>query len=161
MVYFPSGSDGKESACNAGDPSSIPGSERSLEKGNGNPLQYSCLENSMDRRAWRATVHGVAKSWTRLNQLGMYWAHIVKGVKWVFKEWNSPSVRGTSMHPMLYLYGRLPVQELFWSRGLLGHPSGGISPSPPPTMLLLSLLGPAEAGSPLRLPKIIPQKYTA
>ena len=53
---------GKESACNAGDPSLIPGSGRSPGEGNGYPLQYSCLENPMDRGAWRATVHGVAKS---------------------------------------------------------------------------------------------------
>ena len=53
---FPDGSDGKESACNAGDPGSIPGLE-----GNGNPLQYSCLENSMDRGAWQTTVHRVTK----------------------------------------------------------------------------------------------------
>ena len=59
---FPGASDGKESACNAEDPGLIPGSGRSLGEGNGNPLQYSCLENSMDRGAWRATVHGVAKS---------------------------------------------------------------------------------------------------
>ena len=52
----------KESACNAGDLDSIPGSERSPGEGNGNPLQYSCLENPMDRQAWQATVHGVAKS---------------------------------------------------------------------------------------------------
>ena len=51
---FPAGWDGKESACNAGDLGLIPGSERSPEKGNGNPLQYSCLENSMDRGAWQA-----------------------------------------------------------------------------------------------------------
>ena len=50
-------SDGKESACNTGDPGSTPGSERSLGEGNVNPLQYSCLENPMDSRAWRATVH--------------------------------------------------------------------------------------------------------
>ena len=49
---------------NAGDLGSIPGLGRSPEEGNGNPLQYFCLENSMDRGAWRATVHGVAKSWT-------------------------------------------------------------------------------------------------
>ena len=55
------------SACNAGDPGSIPGLGRSPGEGNGNPLQYSCLENPMDRGAWRATVHGVAKSWTRLS----------------------------------------------------------------------------------------------
>ena len=64
---FPGGSDGKESAHNAGDPGSIPGSGRSPGEGNGNPLQYSCLENSMDRGAWQATVHGVTKSWTRLS----------------------------------------------------------------------------------------------
>ena len=61
---FPSGSEGKEFACNVGDPSSIPGLGRSFGEGNGNPLQYSCLENSMDRGAWQATVHGVVKSWT-------------------------------------------------------------------------------------------------
>ena len=54
--------DGKDSACNSGDPVSIPGSGRSPGEGNGNPLQYSCLENSMDRGAWWATVHGVTES---------------------------------------------------------------------------------------------------
>ena len=57
----------KNLPANAGDVrevSSIPGSGRSLEGGNGNPLQYSCLENSMDRGAWRATIHGVTNSWT-------------------------------------------------------------------------------------------------
>ena len=58
---------GKESACNAGDTGSIPGSGRSPEGGNGNPLQYSCLGNLKDRGAWRAIVHRVAKSWTRLS----------------------------------------------------------------------------------------------
>ena len=57
----------KKSACNAEDPGSVPGLGRSPVEGNGNPLQYSCLENSMDRRAWRATVHGVAKSQTQLS----------------------------------------------------------------------------------------------
>ena len=52
----------KKSACNAGDPDSNPGSRRSPGEGNGNPLQYSCLENSMDRGARQATVHGVTKS---------------------------------------------------------------------------------------------------
>src|SRR5574341_1343706 len=61
-VGFPGGSDGKESACNAGDPGSIPGSGRSPGEGNGYPLQYSYLENCMDRGAWQATVHGVTKS---------------------------------------------------------------------------------------------------
>ena len=61
---FPGGSDGKESACNVGDPGSIPGSGRYPGGGHGNPLQYSCLENPMDRGAQRASVHGVAKSRT-------------------------------------------------------------------------------------------------
>ena len=58
---FPGGSDSKESAYNAGDLGSIPGWGRSPGEGNGNPLQYSCLENSTDRGAWWATVHGVAE----------------------------------------------------------------------------------------------------
>ena len=61
---FLGGSDGKESPCNAGDLGLILGLGRSPGGGNGNPLQYSCLENSMDRGAWWATVHGVAKSQT-------------------------------------------------------------------------------------------------
>ena len=64
---FPGGSAGKESACNAGDLGSIPGLGRSPGEGNGHPLQYSGLKNSMDRGAWQATVHGVAKSRTQLN----------------------------------------------------------------------------------------------
>ena len=67
FMCFPSGSDGKESACNAGNSGSIPGLGRSPGEGNGNPLQYSCLENSMDRGAWQATVHRVPKSWTQLS----------------------------------------------------------------------------------------------
>ena len=58
---FPGGSDGKESACNAGDPGLIHGSRRSPGEGKGNPFHYSCLENSMDRGAWRATVHRATK----------------------------------------------------------------------------------------------------
>ena len=64
---FPGGSDGKESACKAGDSGSIPGLERSPGERNGNPFQYSCLENSMDRGASQATVHGVAKSQTLMS----------------------------------------------------------------------------------------------
>ena len=64
---FPGGSDDKESAHKAGDVGSIPGSGISPGEGNGNPLQYSCLENSMDRGAWQATVYGVAKSQTQLS----------------------------------------------------------------------------------------------
>ena len=59
---FPGGSDGKESACNAGDLGSILKSGRSPGEENGYPLQYSCLENSMDRGTWQAAVHGFTKS---------------------------------------------------------------------------------------------------
>ena len=62
----PGSSDSKESACNAGDPGLIPGSGRSPEEGNGNPLQYSCLEIPMDGGAWQATYYGVSKSPTLL-----------------------------------------------------------------------------------------------
>ena len=61
MWDFPGGSVGKESACNAGDPGLFPESGRSPGEENGNPLQYSCLENPMGRGAWWATVHGVAR----------------------------------------------------------------------------------------------------
>ena len=64
---FPSGSEVKPSACNAGDMGSTPGLGRSPGEGNGNSLQYSCLENPTNGRAWWATVHGVAKSQTRLS----------------------------------------------------------------------------------------------
>ena len=76
---LPSGSDDKESACNAGDPGLTPRSGRSPGEGNGNPLQYCCLENPMDRGAWWATVHGVAKSqtqlsnWVYMQRPLMYW----------------------------------------------------------------------------------------
>ena len=64
---FPGGSDGQVSAYNVGDQGSIPESGRSSGEGNGNPLQYSCLENPMDIGAWEATVYGVAKSRIRLS----------------------------------------------------------------------------------------------
>ena len=65
----------KNLPANAGDArgmGSIPGLGRSAGEGNGNPLQYSCLENPMEGGAWRATVHRVAKSWTRMKQLSMH-----------------------------------------------------------------------------------------
>ena len=67
IFYFLTGSDGKACANNAGDPGSFPGSGRFSGEGNGNPLQYSCLENPLNRGAWWATVHGVTKSRTRLS----------------------------------------------------------------------------------------------
>ena len=68
-AYIPCGSDGKESACNAGDPGSTPGSGRSPGEGSGNGLQFSCLENSMNREALQAAVDEVAKSQTWLSNL--------------------------------------------------------------------------------------------
>ena len=68
----------KASAYNAGDPGSIPGLGRSTGEGNGNPLQYSCLENPMDRGAWQAIVHGVAKSLTRLSDFtSLHFKHLL------------------------------------------------------------------------------------
>ena len=63
----PGGSDGKEYPCNVRDLASIPGTGRFPGKGNGYKLQYSCLENSMEREAWWAIVYGAAKSWTQLS----------------------------------------------------------------------------------------------
>ena len=74
---FPGGSDGKESACNVGDPGSIPGLGRSPGEWNGNLLQYSCLENFIDRGAWRAIFHGIANSQTQLSN---YHFHFQKRV---------------------------------------------------------------------------------
>ena len=67
IIDFPGDSDSKESACHVGHLDSIPGLGRAPGDGNGNSLQYSCLENSTDRGAWRATAHGVAKNRTRLS----------------------------------------------------------------------------------------------
>ena len=68
---FPGGSDGKASACNAGDPGSIPGLGRSPGEGNDNPLQYSYLENSMERGAWQAKIQGVAESDTTEHSIAV------------------------------------------------------------------------------------------
>ena len=74
-IGFPGGADGKESTYSAGDLGSIPGSERSLGGGHSNPLQYSCLKNPTDRGAWRATVHGVAKSWMDMTEWA--WTNLI------------------------------------------------------------------------------------
>ena len=67
MLGFPGGAEVKASACSAGHLGSIPGLGSSPGEGNGNPLQYSCLENPIDGGAWQAAVHEVTKSWTRLS----------------------------------------------------------------------------------------------
>ena len=89
----------KESACNAGNPGLIPGSERSPGEGHGDPLQYSCLENSMDRGAWRATVHGITDSWTRLTDTHTHThththglvSPLIKWVKWGSENKEQPT----------------------------------------------------------------------
>ena len=86
---FPGGSNGKASAYNAGDPGSIPGSGRSPGEGNGNPLQYSCLENPMDGGAWQATVHGVAKSRTWLSDFTFTSWHVYSGPNF-YKKSHQP-----------------------------------------------------------------------
>ena len=80
---FPGGSDGRESACSKGDLGLISGLGRFPEEGNGYPLQYSCLENSMDRGAWQATIHGVAKSQTQLSSEGGGINHHVIAVRFL------------------------------------------------------------------------------
>ena len=67
VTGFPGGSVVKNLPANAGDMGLIPGSGRSPGEGNGNPVQHSCLENSIDRGAWQATAHGIEKSWTGLS----------------------------------------------------------------------------------------------
>ena len=92
---FPGGSDGKASACNAGDPGSIPGSGRSPGEGNGNPLQYSCLENSIDEGGWQATVHGVAKSRTRLSDFTKSLSHYIHTSEYTYLSFLALSLRGS------------------------------------------------------------------
>ena len=74
IMGFPGGSDVKESACNAGDLAFIPGSVRSPGRGHGNLLQYSCLENPMDREAWQAMVHWVARAGHDWSDLAHTWS---------------------------------------------------------------------------------------
>ena len=77
LLGFPGGSEIKVPVCNAGDLGLIPGSGRFPGEGNGTPLQYSCLENPMDRGAWWVTVHGVAKSRTRLSDFTFTFIHYI------------------------------------------------------------------------------------
>ena len=105
---FTCSSVGKESACNAGDPGLVPGSGRSPGEGNGNPLQYSCLENPMDGGAWRATVHGVA---TRLKRVGHDLATKPPPPQWVEERQGDNEKKGSQA-----IHGRKSLQI---SRGSL------------------------------------------
>ena len=80
------GSEVKESACNARDLGLIPGLGRFPGEGNGNPLQYSCLENPMDAGAWWATVHGVSKSWTRLSDFTSLSLNTIYNVSYILRN---------------------------------------------------------------------------
>ena len=115
-------SDGKESACNAGDLGLIPGLGRSPTEGNGYPPQYSCLENFTDRGAWRATVHGVAKSQTQLSDFHIH--TLVMFILWVWtNNWHVCTIvvshRIVSLPPkppMLYLFmSPSPTSGSHWS----------------------------------------------
>ena len=95
-------SDCKASACNVGYPGLIPGSGRSPGEGNGNLLQYSCLENSMDGGAWWATVHGVTKSWTPLSNF----TFTRRTTSRIRKELTlAPS------HLWFFFQGKIPLQD--------------------------------------------------
>ena len=98
------GSEDKASACNAGDPGSIPGLGRSPGEGNGNPLPYSCLENPMDRGAQWATVHGVSKSRTRLSDCtALYELH---------GEINASHRTGTKLHGEINASHRTGTEQM-------------------------------------------------
>ena len=90
--WSPGGSDGKASARSVGNSGSIPGSGRSPGEGNGNPLQYSCLENSMDGGAWWAAVHGVTKSCTWLSDFTFLWVcFFIYKIQDSYNKWNNTS----------------------------------------------------------------------
>ena len=91
LSTFPGGSEDKASAWNAGDAGSVPGLGRSSGEGNGNPLQYSCLENPMDRGAWQATVYRVAKSPTRLSDFTS--SLLLSTLHGCLSEWPKETVR--------------------------------------------------------------------
>ena len=102
---FPGGSAGKESTCNVGDPGSIAGLGRSPGEGNGNPLQYPCLENPMDGGAWQATVLGITKSQTWMKRLTLlptpvFWSGEFRGLysPWGWKELDMTEQLSLSQH---------------------------------------------------------------
>ena len=108
IFCFPGGSDSKESACNPGDSGLIRESGRSLGEGNGNPLHYSCLENPMDRGAWWATVHSIAKSQTWLSQVTFFFHPIFdpKGNCYWIISCNSPMTQ-KRIHIHMYKCSRV------------------------------------------------------
>ena len=119
---FPGASDDKESACNAEDPGSIPGLGRSPGEGNDSPLQYSCLENPMDRGAWRATVHGVPKSRTPLSDYHIQTYTRTEGADLKFSFIKTTKWR-PSFYPAILIPPFLFPTLLFkWSPNRVTHP---------------------------------------
>ena len=116
VIYIPGSSDGKESACNASDLDLIPGLGRSPGEGNGNPLQYSCLENSMDRGVWWTIVHGVAKRQTQLS----YW-HTSTLFYWLISftrtlaQWDRNSLYCSLMYSQFSAYLNYTCWILEWN----------------------------------------------
>ena len=97
---FPSGSNGKEPACNVGDLGSIPEWGRSPGEGHDNPLQYSCLENPMDRGTWQATIHGAAKSQTQLSNIHSHThSHNLRLPRWPSGKESAYQYRGHGFSP--------------------------------------------------------------
>ena len=135
VMGFPGGSDGKVSACNVGDPGSIPGLGRSPGEGNGNPIQYACLENPRDRGSWWAAVCGVAQSRTQLKRLSSsssssrasLIAQLVKNPPAMqenlvqFLVWEDPLEKGMATYSSVFTW-RIP-----WT---LCHPFSSVSDAP-------------------------------
>ena len=114
---FPGGSDGKASACNVGDPDLIPGLGRSPGEGNGNPLQYSCLENSMDWGAWWATVHGITEGQTRLSDFTGHLPLWKKGRGRKSRRAGFPPLFHIASSPP-FLFPLLLFSLFYWMSGL-------------------------------------------
>ena len=120
FMGFLGGTVGKESTCTAGDLGSIPGLGRSPGEGHGNPLQYSCLENPMEGGAWRATVHGFAKSWTWLRDYQFSTAQrrpwLPIRCKKAMREKDRKEDNG--LCPTNQINGTFPTEQ-WWKAGLL------------------------------------------
>ena len=118
---FPGGSDDREYACNAGELGLIPGLGRSPGEGNAYPLQYSCLDNPMDRGAWRATLHRVTESRTRLSDFTFTFFHFGRKLRSILRAGTPMGTAGRGTLPCCCVWVEPPqrfpgqVLWLFWS----------------------------------------------